>query len=185
MPVSSKSNAKLSYDIISVREPLAKMLAERQRQLTLGEHDYNEVYGERGSSCFYEEIGGSTASSVTYDQIGAPSSGNNYQASIDAYAVVTRPNRRTQDSDGYESVQPRSLIHTYAVVNRPNRRATQDNDGYESVQPRTSNDMYAVVTRPGRRVSDNDGYESVQPQSSPSNAMIEPNYEAIGPGSES
>lgn len=182
--VPPKSASKYPYDIISVREPLAKMLAEKQRQLPIGEHDYNEVYGERGSSVLYEEIGGnSTNSSVTYDQIGAPSS-NNYQASIDAYAVVSRSNRRAQDNDGYESVQPRSLIHTYAVVNRPNRR-TQDNDGYESVQPRNSSDMYAVVTRPDRRISENHGYESVPPQSSPSNAMIEPNYEAIGPASES
>lgn len=89
---------KLSYDIISVREPLAKILAERQQlqqaqqqqRLILGDHEYIEVYGERGSSCFYEEIAGSTTSSATYDQIGAPLN-HNYQAIMNAYAIASRP----------------------------------------------------------------------------------------------
>lgn len=94
---------KLSYDIISVREPLAKILAERQQaqqqqRLILGDHEYIEVYGERGSSCFYEEIAGSTTSSATYDQIGVPLN-HNYQAIMNAYAVATRHSNDSQSSE--------------------------------------------------------------------------------------
>ncbi|XP_054160615.1 uncharacterized protein LOC128958723 [Oppia nitens] len=59
------SKSEISYNTISVREPLAKVLAERANS----EHHYNEVEEERVSS-FYEEIAGSTASSVTYSKIG-------------------------------------------------------------------------------------------------------------------
>jgi hypothetical protein len=61
---NSRKN-EISYNTISVREPLAKVLAERANS----EHHYNEVEEERVSS-FYEEIAGSTASSVTYSKIG-------------------------------------------------------------------------------------------------------------------
>lgn len=70
------TNRVLYYGKISVREPLAKILAERQ---SYGDYEDLEVYNERGSSCFYEEIAGSTTSSVTYDQIGNQSL-QNYQA---------------------------------------------------------------------------------------------------------
>ncbi|XP_074600080.1 uncharacterized protein LOC141854335 [Brevipalpus obovatus] len=55
---------QVSYNKISVREPLSKILAER----ALIEHHYNEVDEER-NSCVYEEIAGSTNSSVTYTKI--------------------------------------------------------------------------------------------------------------------
>ena len=55
---------EVSYNKISVREPLAKVLAER----AIMEHHYTEVYEENNS--FYEEIPGSTNSSVTYTKIG-------------------------------------------------------------------------------------------------------------------
>lgn len=70
------TNRVLYYGKISVREPLAKILAERQ---SYGDYEDLEVYNERGSSCFYEEIAGSTTSSVTYDQIGNQSL-QNYRA---------------------------------------------------------------------------------------------------------
>lgn len=103
---STEPTTKLSYDIISVREPLAKILAERQQLLQrqqlqrqlLGEHDYIEVYGERGSSCFYEEIAGSVTSSATYDQIGT-NSNHNYQVLINAYAVANRQPVPNQEGD--------------------------------------------------------------------------------------
>jgi hypothetical protein len=128
---SNGTSSKLSYDIISVREPLAKILAERQELLraqqqqrqVLGEHDYIEVYNERGSSCFYEEINGSITSSATYDQIGANSNHN--------YAVVNRPN------------------NAYAVVNRPNNAyaiVNRPNNAYAVVN--RPNNAYAVVNRP-------------------------------------
>lgn len=56
---------EVSYNKISVREPLAKVLADRA---ALIEHHYTEVYDENNS--FYEEIAGSTNSSVTYTKIG-------------------------------------------------------------------------------------------------------------------
>ena len=62
---SNPNRTEISYNTISVREPLAKVLAERANS----EHHYNEVEEERVSS-FYEEIAGSTASSVTYSKIG-------------------------------------------------------------------------------------------------------------------
>lgn len=96
---------KLSYDIISVREPLAKILAERQQLQLAQQHEYIEVYGERGSSCFYEEIAGSTTSSATYDQIGV-SSNHNYQVLINAY--VNRPNEPRIENDGNEPGQDNS-----------------------------------------------------------------------------
>src|SRR5699024_9053230 len=56
-PVAGSSNEtdekkEISYNTISVREPLSKVLAEREANL---EHHYNEVEDERVSS-FYEEI---------------------------------------------------------------------------------------------------------------------------------
>lgn len=59
-------NKEVSYNKISVREPLSKVLAERAAALI--EHHYTEVYDENNS--FYEEIAGSTNSSVTYTKIG-------------------------------------------------------------------------------------------------------------------
>ena len=56
---------EVSYNKISVREPLAKVLQDRANLI---EHHYTEVYDENNS--FYEEIAGSTNSSVTYTKIG-------------------------------------------------------------------------------------------------------------------
>lgn len=101
--VTAKEPAtKLSYDIISVREPLAK-LAERQQLQLSQQHEYIEVYGERGSSCFYEEIAGSTTSSATYDQIGVPSN-NNYQVLISAH--VNRLNESRTENENSEEREP-------------------------------------------------------------------------------
>ncbi|KAI1296697.1 hypothetical protein HDE_05186 [Halotydeus destructor] len=58
-------SSTVSYNKISVREPLSRVLAERAAL----EHQYQEVEEEQLSS-FYEEIGGSTNSSVTYSKIG-------------------------------------------------------------------------------------------------------------------
>ena len=128
--------AKLSYDIISVREPLAKILAERQilqaqqqqRQL-LGDHEYIEVYEERGSSCFYEEIAGSVTSSVTYDQIGAISN-HNYQVLINAYAVANRQNVSNLDENDRQNSSSQNSVS----------RRTEDNNQQEN--------MYDVTNPP-------------------------------------
>lgn len=107
--LSSGQNTKLSYDIISVREPLAKILAQRQ---LLGDHEYVEVYNERGSSCFYEEIAGSTTSSATYDQIGNQSN-HNYQAIRQEAEVTT-------SSDHMDTISQSTPV--YSVINKATRR---------------------------------------------------------------
>lgn len=133
------TSTKLSYDIISVREPLAKILAERQllnqaqqqqqRQL-LGDHEYIEVYGERGSSCFYEEIAGSTTSSATYDQIGN-NSNHNYQALINAYAIVNRVNELPELHDDNAQDNNNNIRNgsenIYDVTDSSNQRFSHSN----------------------------------------------------------
>ena len=65
LSADEEPSKEVSYNKISVREPLAKVLADRA---ALMEHHYTEVYDENNS--FYEEIAGSTNSSVTYTKIG-------------------------------------------------------------------------------------------------------------------
>ena len=62
----SEARTEISYNKISVREPLARVLAERAAL----EHTYTEVDGEERLSSFYEEIAGSATSSITYTKIG-------------------------------------------------------------------------------------------------------------------
>lgn len=139
------TSTKLSYEIISVREPLAKILAEQHRQI-LGDHEYIEVYGERGSSCFYEEIAGSTTSSATYDQIGAASN-HNYQALINAYAVINRANesnRYNSDVNNHEH----SNNHN-AVDNGENiynlEQANDRVDNFQSTSNPTPSTSYNMI----------------------------------------
>ena len=54
---------EISYNTISVREPLSKVLAERENI----EHHYNEVEEEERISSYYEEI--TSGSSATYSKI--------------------------------------------------------------------------------------------------------------------
>lgn len=157
LPEPSTSNGlttKLSYDIISVREPLAKILSERQlllqaqqqQRLLLGDHDYIEVYGERGSSCFYEEIAGSVTSSATYDQIGVGSN-HNYQVLINAYAS-NRPNIQNNDENNpssssnsnNESQEPnRSQENMYDVTNPPDQVDGNHGEPSTSISPERLN----------------------------------------------
>lgn len=76
LSADEEPSKEVSYNKISVREPLAKVLADRA---ALMEHHYTEVYDENNS--FYEEIAGSTNSSVTYTKIGdlTSSTANNGQ----------------------------------------------------------------------------------------------------------
>lgn len=138
---SAGPTTKLSYDIISVREPLAKILAERQQLLQnqqqqrqiLGDHEYIEVYGERGSSCFYEEIAGSVTSSATYDQIGA-NSNHNYQVLINAYAVANR--QPVANHVNYESNHTAQNVTPSSNSNA--RPGTNDNENRENTYDVTS-----------------------------------------------
>lgn len=133
---ATNAGARLSYDIISVREPLAKILAERQqlqqaqqqqRQIS-GDHEYIEISGDRGSSCFYEEIAGSTTSSATYDQIGA-SSNHNYQVLINAYAV--RPNGTSRSTDN----ENRLVVENDSQELSNQESANAEENLYDSGQP--------------------------------------------------
>ncbi|KAK4337406.1 hypothetical protein RND71_043353 [Anisodus tanguticus] len=63
--IEDEPSKEVPYNKISVREPLAKVLADNA---ALVEHHYTEVYDENNS--YYEEIAGSTNSSVTYTKIG-------------------------------------------------------------------------------------------------------------------
>jgi len=181
--ISKGTATKLSYDIISVREPLAKILAERQqaqhqRQM-VGEHEYIEVYGERGSSCFYEEIAGSTTSSATYDQIGV-SPNHNYQALANAYAVSNRPtgsnqdessadnhreniaSSRLQDSPHNDTPAPNQVQDPSTIIARGDIPASCNSTADESSLPRQfitriqnnpsqSIPVYSVINRAARR----------------------------------
>lgn len=188
---------KLSYDIISVREPLAKILAERQqfqnqRQL-LTDHEYIEVYGERGSSCFYEEIAGSTTSSATYDQIGAVSN-HNYQVLANAYAV-NRPNdnydRGHYELAGNSQDENDGSINPYseAVSNGPSNFRPQQNElnfqANHSTEPPQSVPLYSVINKAKLRSNNpntskiND--RSYPPEPPPKNLLValKPNPSAI------
>lgn len=81
---SSTTASKPSYHVISVREPLAKVLADRRNQeeenlSVKGEHKYAEVTGFRTSPSLYEEIADSTNSSSVYDRLDV-ASGHAYQS---------------------------------------------------------------------------------------------------------
>lgn len=173
---SNGATTKLSYDIISVREPLAKILAERQQLLQnqqqqrqiLGDHEYIEVYGERGSSCFYEEIAGSVTSSATYDQIGAASN-HNYQVLINAYSVANR-NPPTNRSN-YDANPPAQDVESSPQTsNGP--RETNGNPDHENAYDTTNhanNRMDRPSTTVGFSNSPSDGQK--QPSTSVSNPI--------------
>lgn len=135
--VNTQEQSRLSYDIISVREPLAKVLADRQQQLqqnnnrnNLGEHEYSEVYNERGSSCLYEEIACSTTSSVTYDRIdNGPS--HNYQrpgAVTSSNAALRDTTRNLADSNKGGSQRNESQP-TGSDASKTNEDETNRNEG--------------------------------------------------------
>lgn len=139
--------AKLSYDIISVRVPLAEVLAQRQLQQAqmqqrqiLGDHEYIEVYGERGSSCFYEEIAGSTTSSATYDQIGNPQN-HNYQVLLNTYAVANRPNGSDSEENSVNVHQNSSNGTNSQVVDRHEENMYDVTHSNDQVDNATKNDV--------------------------------------------
>lgn len=98
-PSTSRLVRKLSYGIISVREPIAKILAEREQRQVYCENEYIEV-----SSCLYEEIAGSSTSSATYDQIGAISN-HNYQVLANAYAAQINDTSNNNDQSSYVPIE--------------------------------------------------------------------------------
>lgn len=184
---------KLSYDIISVREPLAKILANRhqlnqsQQRQAVSEHEYIEVYGERGSSCFYEEIAGSTTSSATYDQIGAVSN-HNYQVLVNAYAVlgeneagqsnqVERPNyvsARNSNDGGSEVEQPHNASEC-AQPSSPRSTSTTT----DQIEPHPSGSpglpaapVYSVINKATRKTNSKEIDSRQPPRPPPKNASL-------------
>lgn len=131
---------EISYNKISVREPLSKVLAER----AILEHHYNEVDGE-GESCFYEEIAGATNTSVT----STIDDGKLGRQSSDEADVITDP--------GYEVVNfhQHKSEPCYAVIDK-----SLNNSGDDEVES-------AVISVQGksieRRQSDDEDYSTADP----------------------
>lgn len=181
---------EISYNKISVREPLARVLAERAAL----EHTYNEVEEERFSS-FYEEIAGSTNSSVTYTKIGDVG-GVAAPAYSEVGAVYADPGYEViQHSDseadpGYEVISkaPRSK----KVVSAEEEELEVADPGYEVVKPSLQpsrpqvgmvagaaakpEQLYSVVERRASDVSSEPGYERVLHITKP---KLEPVYATV------
>lgn len=179
-PSSTQTTAaKLSYDIISVREPLAKLLAERQQQIQLqqqnrhlvGDHEYIEVYGERGSSCFYEEIAGSVTSSATYDQIGTVSN-HNYQALINAYATSDAQNNNREAVGGLP-------LSRNEEVRRSNDEHDQEDHTYDVTEPQDQPDGSSSTVRESQECPQNENESQDRYQSQQKAAQSIPLYSVI------
>lgn len=179
---------EISYNKISVREPLARVLAERAAL----EHTYNEVEEERFSS-FYEEIAGSTNSSVTYTKIGDVNGAAAAYSEVGAvYADPGYEVIRHSDSEadpGYEVI---SKAPNPKKVIPPDEEIDIADPGYEVVKPSPQpsrpqlemaaaaaarpEQLYSVIERRASDVSSEPGYERVlhvtKPKLEPVYAMV-------------
>lgn len=196
---------EISYNKISVREPLARVLAERAAL----EHTYNEVEEERFSS-FYEEIAGSTNSSVTYTKIGdvgvgaIPSAYSEVGAIASAYSEVGAS--AVYQDPGYEVIRhsDSEADPGYEVISKgpssskkPASRSQEEEEvevadpGYEVVKPtpqpsrpvvataRPVEQLYSVIERRASDVSSEPGYERVLHVASKPPAKLEPVYATV------
>lgn len=134
---SNSNRTEISYNTISVREPLAKVLAERASS----EHHYNEVEEERVSS-FYEEIAGSTASSVTYSKIGDVLSNNPNQNDV-------RPQREVPIQRAL--VQSLVLESTDSTSTQPKQFANEVPNGEPFVSKDYLKDLYSSVDKKSKK----------------------------------
>ncbi|KAF7488069.1 hypothetical protein SSS_03873 [Sarcoptes scabiei] len=118
---SIEPKKEISYNTISVREPLAKVLAERDKL----EHHYNEVEEERLSS-FYEEI---VSGSVTYSKIDdtrrqniepIPSSSNDTaQSQLPLYSLIGKK-KKSSHNDNVSNVSSIDVIdNLYTKIMKP------------------------------------------------------------------
>lgn len=189
---------EISYNKISVREPLARVLAERAAL----EHTYNEVEEERFSS-FYEEIAGSTNSSVTYTKIGdiGTSAAPAYSEVGPVYADPGYEVIRHSDSEadpGYEVIS--KAPGSKKVVSAQEEEEIEVADpGYEVVKPSPQpsrlppvmvpqgamaaaasitrpEQLYSVIERRVSDVSSEPGYERVLHVTKP---KLEPVYATV------
>ena len=186
---------EISYNKISVREPLARVLAERAAL----EHTYNEVEEERFSS-FYEEIAGSTNSSVTYTKIGDVGVGAIAPAYSEVGAVYQDPGYeviRHSDSEadpGYEVISKAPSSSKKAGSRSQEEEEVEVADpGYEVVKPtpqsrplvevvtaRPIEQLYSVIERRASDVSSEPGYERVlHVATSKPPAKLEPVYATV------
>lgn len=205
--IPSLVQTEISYNKISVREPLARVLAERAAL----EHTYNEVEEERFSS-FYEEIAGSTNSSVTYTKIGDVGVGaiapaySEVGAIAPAYsevgAVYQDPGYeviRHSDSEtdpGYEVISKVPSSSKKAASRSQEEEEVEIADpGYEVVKPtpqpssrplvevvtaRPIEQLYSVIERRASDVSSEPGYERVlHVATSKPPAKLEPVYATV------
>lgn len=122
---------EISYNTISVREPLAKVLAERENNNNV-EHHYNEVEddSERLSS-FYEEING--GGSATYSKISEPP--------LISASSIAQNNCQPSTSSSY---------HQQQTQQKPNEISMMINDSANNLP------LYAFVDKKSKKLGNND-----------------------------
>jgi len=131
----------ISYNKISVREPLARVLAER----AVMEHTYTEVDGEEALSSFYEEIAPSIRSgqvSVVGPSVPRPN------IEDPGYEVVAND----YDEPGYEEIGRRNEngYHTYERPDNVYSDGSIADPGYEVVGPYPDSDAdpgYEIIKK--------------------------------------
>lgn len=133
---------EISYNTISVREPLSKVLAERENI----EHHYNEVEEEERVSSFYEEI---TTGSATYSKINDVS--QNKSGYGEPVASTSHHNhelmRNTKlPTTSSSSIEPNGPVYSYVdkKMKRANLQATT------SAQLEANNLYTMVVKSPAK-----------------------------------
>lgn len=151
---NSSNKKSIQYNTISVREPLAKVLAERSS----AEHHYFDVEDEQVSS-FYEEIAGSTTSSVTYSKIGditiEPSTSRTLPSeppelpSIESLMIAaesTRSNSPSVSSSQLGAPSNNSPNDLYAYVDKRTKVLNRQTF-HGSTSPHNVEEMYAKVQK--------------------------------------
>lgn len=104
--INNDPKREVSYNTISVREPLAKVLAERDNI----EHHYNEVEEERVSS-FYEEI---NSGSVTYSKI---------NESIKNSVSDSLPSKLTNNEELETNMENNTQLPIYSLVDKKSKKS--------------------------------------------------------------
>lgn len=182
---------EISYNKISVREPLSKVLAER----AILEHHYNEV-DEEGNSCFYEEIAGATNSSVTSfvdeSKLGRQSSDEADVITDPGYEVVKFHQQKSEpcyaiidkslNNSGNDEPDSQTMS---AHGNKTDRQSDKEDysladPGYEVVNfsPQKSEPCYAIIDKNSNNSKNTGIDESCQPSSSSTVHKIKPSRQS-------
>lgn len=136
----TKEKVEISYNTISVREPLSKVLADRDNTV---EHHYNEVEEERLSS-FYEEIATTSPGSSTYS-MPSTSRGIGYRqsASTSKQATASSSSAAVAANGG----------PVYSFIDKKSKKsALQGNSGLHQQPPpppplSEANNLYTMVVK--------------------------------------